>query len=295
MITGESGTGKEMAARALHMASPRANYPLVTVNCGALPDNLLEAELFGHVKGAFTGAVNLRIGRFEQAHKGTILLDEVGDMPLELQAKLLRVLQEREFQRLGSGETIRVDVRVIASTNVNLTERVREGRFREDLFYRLNVVPLRMPSLSERVDDIPLLVDHFVKKICQQENIPLRRIVPEAIGRLQSASWPGNVRQLENAVEMAVAMTGERRELLPIDFGFTRENQIKPLLFRLPLAEGATEVCDFNAAVNQFERSILERALTRTSGNKTAAAELLGIKRTTLIMKLRAFQPAMTA
>jgi DNA-binding NtrC family response regulator len=203
LITGETGTGKEMVARALHMASPRSHLPMVAVNCSALPENLLEAELFGHVKGAFTGAWNQRIGRFEQAHRSTLFLDEIGDLPMELQAKLLRVLQEREFQRLGSSETVRVDVRVIAASNVDLTERILHGRFREDLYYRLNVVPIEMPPLRTRLKDIPLLVHHFIEKISRQEEIPPKDISYETLERLARYSWPGNVRQLENAVDSA--------------------------------------------------------------------------------------------
>ena len=198
LISGESGTGKELVARAIHMASPRANQNLVAINCTALPEHLLEAEMFGHTKGAFTGAVTTRVGRFEQAHKGTLFLDEIADMPLEMQAKLLRVLQDRELQRLGSSEIIKVDVRVIAASNVNLLERVRQGRFREDLYYRLNVVPLQLPALREREGDVPLLVYHLIQKICQREGIPVRRLAPETLDSLRACSWPGNVRQLEN-------------------------------------------------------------------------------------------------
>jgi transcriptional regulator with GAF, ATPase, and Fis domain len=263
---------------------------MVAINCSALPENLLEAELFGHVKGAFTGAIQTRVGRFEQAHKGTLFLDEIGDMPLELQAKLLRVLQDREIQRLGSSETIKVDVRVIAATNVNLLERVRQGRFREDLYYRLNVVPLEMPPLRKREGDIVSLVDHFVKKICKLEGIPVKKVTPEAMERLRCGSWPGNVRQLENAVEMAVAMSGNRGVLFATDFGLAPAGPIKVLPFEtasvpFPLPE----IVDFETAVSQFERAMLERALQKTAGNKTAAADLLGLKRTTLIMKLRSF------
>jgi DNA-binding NtrC family response regulator len=290
LIGGETGTGKEMAARALHLASPRAGQPMVAINCSALPENLLEAELFGHVRGAFTGAIQTRVGRFEQAHKGTLFLDEVGDMPLELQAKLLRVLQDREIQRLGSSETIKVDVRVIAATNVNLLERVRQGRFREDLYYRLNVVPLEMPPLRKRETDIALLTGHFVKKICQLEGIPVKKVTPEAIGRLRSCSWPGNVRQLENAVEMAVAMSGDRETLFAGDFGLAPAGSLKVIPFETAATPfPSLETMDFETAVNHFERSMLEQALQKTAGNKTAAAELLGLKRTTLIMKLRNF------
>jgi DNA-binding NtrC family response regulator len=293
LITGESGTGKEMAARALHMASPRANQTMVAINCSALPENLLEAELFGHVKGAFTGAINARIGRFEQAHKGTLFLDEIGDMPIELQAKLLRVLQDREFQRLGSSENIKVDVRLIAASNVNLLDRVRQGKFREDLYYRLNVVPLQMPPLRERDGDIPLLVYHFVKKICQMENIPLRRLAPETLDLLRACPWPGNVRQLENAVEMAIAMSGDRDLLYPADLGLaeTSVSKVVPIDFKAPGMQ-LPEAVDFETAVSQFQRALLESALSKTDGNKTAAAELLGMKRTTLIMKLRSFEAA---
>ena len=290
LITGETGTGKELAARALHMASPRARLPMVAVNCSALPENLLEAELFGHVKGAFTGAANHRIGRFEQAHKSTIFLDEIGEMPVELQTKLLRVLQEREIQRLGSSETVRVDVRVVAASNSDLLERVRQGKFREDLYYRLNVVPLAMPPLRQRRGDIPMLVDHFLAKICRSEGIPVKHVTPETKERLCGLPWPGNVRQLENMVEMAIALSGDREILGPADLGLTpanfqavpMEQPVRPIT--LP------ESMDFDAVVGHFERSILEQALTRTGGNKTAAAELLGLKRTTLIMKLRGLQ-----
>jgi DNA-binding NtrC family response regulator len=291
LISGETGTGKEMAARALHQASPRARGPMVAINCSALPENLLEAELFGHTKGAFTGAANLRIGRFEQAHQGTIFLDEIGDMPLELQAKLLRVLQDREVQRLGSSDSIKIDVRVIAATNVDLQERVRQGRFRSDLFYRLNVVPLNMPALSTRTTDIPMLVNHFVRKICDTEGIPVRRVSPEALCRLCASPWPGNVRQLENAVEMAIAVSGERDVLYPKDFGLTDagpRSTITGVVTQYPLP--LTGPIHFETAVSQFQLAILDTALRQSNGNKTVAAERLGIKRTTLIMKMRSLE-----
>jgi DNA-binding NtrC family response regulator len=280
LISGETGTGKEMVARAIHLSSPRAQQPIVAVNCNALPENLLEAELFGHVKGAFTGAIQHRIGRFEQAHRGTLFLDEVGDLPLEIQTKLLRVLQEREFQRVGSSETIRVDVRLIAATNVDLVQKIREGKFREDLYYRLNVVPIAAPPLRERLEDIPVLANHFVKKICQQEEIPLRRLSPETLERLKACPWPGNVRQLENVVEMAVALSGTREILYPSDFPLPTE----------PAARVTIQTNDFEQTVGRIERQILQEALKKSGGNKTAAAEMLGLKRTTLAAKLKSLE-----
>ncbi|HZY73123.1 MAG TPA: sigma-54 dependent transcriptional regulator, partial [Edaphobacter sp.] len=293
LLTGETGTGKEVVARALHMASPRANLPMVAINCAAVPEHLLEAELFGHVKGAFTGAINSRVGRFEQANNSTLFLDEIGDMPLDLQTKLLRVLQDREVQKLGSSETIKIDVRVIAATNVNLQEKVRQGKFREDLYYRLNVVPVQLPPLRERGSDITLLAHHFITKACEFEALPEKRVAPEAIARLESSSWPGNVRQLENLVEMAVVLSGDRELLVPADFGFSDLPSTKLVTLRLPPAPVVGEEgIDFDAAVNEFQRAVLEQALARSAGNKTAAAELLGMKRTTLIMKLRSFENA---
>ncbi len=291
LISGETGTGKEMAARALHLASPRAQANMVAVNCTALPENLLEAELFGHTKGAFTGAIGNRIGRFEQAHKGTIFLDEIGDMPLDLQAKLLRVLQDRELQRLGSSETIKIDVRVIAASNVNLAERVKEGRFREDLYYRLNVFPLKMPPLRARASDIPVLISHFLKKVCHAEDIPLKRVTSEALAPLRQHPWPGNVRQLENAVEMAVAGSGERDVLFIKDFGI--QQPVQPRVMPASADFNAPEMpesVDFESAVRRFELTMLNSALRASGGNKSVAAERLGMKRTTLIMKMRSFE-----
>ncbi len=279
LITGETGTGKEMVARAIHRASPRAHLPMVTVNCNALPENLIEAELFGHVKGAFTGAIQHRVGRFEQAHRGTLFLDEIGDLPLEMQAKLLRVLQEREFQRVGSSETIRVDVRLIAATNVDLAARVHERKFREDLYYRLNVVPIATPPLRDRLEDIPLLVGHFIEKICRQENIARRRLAPQTLEHLAAYRWPGNVRQLENAVERAIALSGEREVLYASDFELP---SVAMEVVALPEAG-----LDFEQTVGSLGRQILEQAMRRSGGNKTAAAEMLGLKRTTLAAKLK--------
>ena len=290
LITGETGTGKEVAARALHAASPRAQGPLVTVNCGALPETLLEAELFGYVKGAFTGAIQSRAGRFERAHGGTIFLDEIGELPLELQAKLLRVLQEREIQRLGSAETIPVDVRIVAATNVDLEARTARGEFREDLYYRLNVFPLRLPPLRERREDIPLLARHFIEKVCRLEGVPPREIEPEALAWLTGYPWPGNVRQLENAIEMAIALSGSSNSLSLDDFATLRQPACTPppLLQTAPVVPLPEVGLDFEQTIRSIERSLLEQALMRTRGNKKRAADMLRLNRTTLAAKLKA-------
>ena len=287
LITGETGTGKEMVARAIHLASDRSRLPLVGVNCAALPTSLVEAELFGHTKGAFTGAVTARPGRFEQANRSTIFLDEIGDLPLEIQSKLLRVLQEREIQRLGSSETQQVDVRVIAATNVNLEDAVKDGRFREDLFYRMNVVPIRLPALRERRSDIPQLVHHFVEKICCAEGID-RKIVPlDTLEWLSGHDWPGNVRQLEHAVEMAVVLSGSRQTLLPSDFPPVRRAKQVDMRPASPWVAVPNEGLKFDEVVGCLERTLLEQALTISSGNKALAAHLLGLKRTTLVAKIK--------
>lgn len=288
LITGESGTGKEKAAQALHLAGPRRRSPWVAVNCTALPENLLEAELFGHIRGAFTGALQNRVGRFEQAHGGTIFLDEIGDLPLALQGKLLRVLQEREFQRLGSSETVRVDVRVVVAANCNLMERVEEGRFREDLYYRLNVIPLAMPALRDRRIDIPMLTGHFTAKICAMEGIPLKSIDPAALENLCAYSWPGNVRQLENAIEAAVALSGERERLVPSDFPLSAGKRAPAASTDNVAAISLPEHgIDYGRTLAFIERTILQQALQKTGGNKKAAADMLHLKRTTLSAKMR--------
>jgi DNA-binding NtrC family response regulator len=289
LITGETGTGKEIAARAIHKASGRAHLPMVAINCAALPENLLEAELFGHTRGAFTGAVNARVGLFEQAHRGTIFLDEIGDMPLPLQAKLLRVLQEREIQRIGSSETVRLDVRVMAATNGNLSAAVAEKRFRQDLFYRLNVVPLKMPALRDRIDDIPVLVEHFIRKICDLERTAAKQVTPEAMDYLMSYSWPGNVRQLEHGVESAIALSGARSLLYPSDFSLPSDLAAldRGILSEIDLPESGI---DFEVLMASIEKTILERALLKSRGNKARAADLLNLKRTTLVSKFKALQ-----
>ncbi len=292
LITGETGTGKEMVARAIHMASPRANLSMVAVNCTALPENLLEAELFGHVRGAFTGAIHNRVGRFEQAHRSTIFLDEIGDMPVEIQAKLLRVLQEREFQRIGSSETIQVDTRVIAASNIDMQEKIRAGKFREDLFYRLHVVPISLPPLRERAGDIPLLVNHFIEKICKQEGIGAKIISCETIDRLGTYGWPGNVRQLENAIEMAVAMSGDRQTLYPGDFPLPSPAQYKNVSSMNPEIEVPAGGLDFERTVIRLERALIDQAMRHTGGNKKQAAEILRLKRTTFTAKLKSLAAA---
>jgi len=289
LISGETGTGKEVIARALHQASSRSAQPMIAVNCSAIPHNLLEAELFGYVRGAFTGAQQMRTGRFEQAHKSTLFLDEIGDMPLDLQAKLLRVVQEREFQRLGSSETIKVDVRIVAASNLDLLERVKQGLFREDLYYRLNVVPLRMPALRERPEDILALARHFVAKICREEGLPQKALSASALPKLTSYSWPGNVRQLENAIEMAVVLSGGRVTLTAADFRLpaSAETQTSPRYLSHKALALPDHGLDFEKTVSQFERNILSQALRRTGGNKKLAADMLCLKRTTLSAKIR--------
>jgi len=290
LVTGETGTGKELAARALHLAGSRRSGPWVAVNCSALPEALMESELFGHVRGAFTGAFQARTGRFEQADGGTLFLDEIGELPLDLQTKLLRVLQERELQRLGSSETIRVDVRVVAATNRDLAARVAQGRFREDLYYRLNVVPIEMPPLRRRLSDVPVLAAHFMEKVCRAEDIPRKTLAREAVARLASQPWPGNVRQLENVVEMAVALSGDRIELVGSDFSLP----VDPVRMEAPATAPVVAVpdcgLDYEQTLAVIERSILEQALKMTGGNKKAAAEMLRLKRTTLSAKVRSLE-----
>jgi DNA-binding NtrC family response regulator len=284
LISGETGSGKEVVARALHLASPRGQFPMIAVNIAGLPETLLETELFGHVKGAFTGASQQRIGRCEQAHRSTLFLDEIGDLPLDVQTKLLRFLQEKEFQRVGSSETIRVDVRMIVAANVNLLDLVRKGTFREDLYYRLSVIPITVPPLRERPEDIPLLANHFIAKVCLQEKLVHRRLAPAALAKLRAFPWPGNVRQLENAVEMAIAFSGERELLIPSDFTLTGGPLLSNTLQSIAVSDAGL---NFEQTVGRIERQIIEEALRKSHGNKTVAAGMLGLKRTTLTAKLR--------
>jgi transcriptional regulator with GAF, ATPase, and Fis domain len=290
LITGETGTGKEVVARAIHHNSPRRMHRFVALNCSAIPETLLEAELFGHVRGAFTGAIGNRQGRLEQAHKGTLFLDEVGTMSPALQMKLLRVLQEREFERVGDSHTTKVDVRVIAATNSDLSRMVAEGQFREDLFYRLNVIPVGIPPLRARKEDIPLLVQHFLDKFRAEAAAAgtprgIITLSQEAMRRLMAYAWPGNVRQLENTIERATALSAGRPQIdvmdLPSEIQQAEEPAV-PSTITLP-----DEGLDLAALVATIERDLITRSLERTAGNKGQAARLLNLKRTTLVEKLR--------
>ncbi len=287
LITGETGTGKEVVARAIHHNSPRRAQRFVALNCSAIPETLLEAELFGHVRGAFTGAIGNRQGRLEQAHRGTLFLDEVGTMSTALQMKLLRVLQEREFERIGDTHTVKVDVRIIAATNSDLGRMVAAGQFREDLYYRLNVIPVQLPPLRERKDDVPLLVQHFLEKL-RQDNRPAVTLSQEAMRALMAYSWPGNVRQLENAIERAVAFGVARGQVelgdLPPEIASADAGPSSPSL-ALP-----DERLDLEALISGIERDLIQRSLERTQGNKGQAAKLLCLKRTTLVEKIKRFQ-----
>jgi DNA-binding NtrC family response regulator len=287
LLTGETGTGKEVLARAIHRASRRAGGPMVAVNCGAIPADLIESELFGHVRGAFTGATSSREGKFEMADKGTIFLDEVGETPPAMQAKLLRALQERAFERVGGAETIQVDVRVIAATNRDLREMVRQGRFREDLYYRLNVVPIEMPSLAERLEDLPALCDHLIAKVCRREGLPRKRCSRETFSRLERHDWPGNVRELENAIEHAVAMSADRETLYPGDFTLPPMSLGKRGAPDLRVPTGGL---DYDAVVAGFELNLMRQALEIADGNKKRAADLLRIKRTTFNARLKSVE-----
>ena len=295
LITGESGTGKELVARAIHENSPRVAGPWVVVNCAAIPSELLEAELFGHVKGAFTGATQNREGRFELAQGGSIFLDEIGDVPLHLQVKLLRVLQTRQFEAVGSSKTCDLNVRIIAATNRDLEEAVRKREFRDDLYYRLNVIPVKIPSLRERKSDIPLLVHHFI----QQFNAVNRHAVEAPAGQIMDAllayDWPGNIRELENLMERLVILKGQGT----VGLDDLPHRVFQKYAQELPLGTGALSEWEFpkmvlpqggvdlKSIVAAFENHLVDQALARTHGNKNRASELLQMNRTTLVEKLR--------
>lgn len=286
MIQGESGTGKELVARMLHFNSLRKDRPLVPVNCGAIPENLLESELFGHEKGAFTGATHSRMGRFELANGGTIFLDEIGEMSLPLQVKLLRVLQEREFERVGGNRTIHVDVRIIAATNQDLDTLVEEKRFRKDLFYRLNVIPIVIPPLRERRSDIPLLIDHFLVRFNQSKRTDVSGLDPEALQMLTEYDWPGNIRELENMIERLVVLT--KHGVLSIE-------DLPDKICRKPLGPELKEQflrfnedgINLSREVEQYEKHLIMEALRKANGVTSRAAQLLHLNRTTLVEKLK--------
>jgi DNA-binding NtrC family response regulator len=293
LLQGESGTGKELVARAIHDQSPRRDRPFVTINCAAMPEGLVESALFGHEKGAFTGATARTQGAFERAHGGTLLLDEVSEMRLDLQAKLLRVIQEQEFERVGGHQPIRVDVRLIATTNRDLRADAEAGKFRQDLYYRLNVVPLTLPPLRDRVEDIPVLVHHFATRAAEQLGVPMSRITPEAIAALQSRSWPGNIRELSNSIERAVILS--RGGVITAD-SFGDDGAVLADAGRskgtaVASQPGATEPAPAGSSADPYnldhlERLAIQRALAATGGNRTRAAKLLGISERTLRNKL---------
>ena len=284
LIEGETGTGKELIARTIHHNSPRHDQHFVAFNAAAIPEGLAEAELFGHLKGAFTGAIQSRIGRFELAHRGTLFIDEVSSMSLALQAKLLRAIQERQVERVGDSRSIKVDIRIIAATNIDLKKMVKDGTFREDFFYRLNVIPVRLPPRRERGEDVPLLAQHFVRKSCESNGLAPRTLSQEAVRALMRYSWPGNIRQLENAMEHAVAVSGPVSEItaamLPQDIRDPADS-----VMTSPVAI-PDEGINFVSVVSQLERELILRCLEKTGGNQRQAAKLLHLSRTTLIDKL---------
>ncbi len=287
LILGESGTGKELVARAIHHHSTRSSQPLIPVNCGAIPEDLLESELFGHEKGAFTGAVKSKPGRFEMANGGTIFLDEIGDMSPSLQVKLLRALQEHQFERVGGTRTITVDIRVIAATHRDLRQKVEDGSFREDLYYRLNVVPIIVPPLRERRGDIALLCQYFLNRLSERKGLEKKQMYPEVLEALMRYSWPGNVRELENLLERMVILSNgamlQLEDLPPkLREGKSGDEAKAPGALELP-----DTGLDFNAAVDDFERSLILQALEKTGWVKNQAALLLGLNRTTLVEKIK--------
>jgi DNA-binding NtrC family response regulator len=289
LITGESGTGKELIARALHDLSNRKDKPFVAINCGAIPDNLLEDELFGHVKGAYTDARQSRVGKFEEADGGTLFLDEIGEMPLSLQVKLLRIIEEKTVQRLGCNQNVQVDFRLLAATNADLRQRISEGAFRQDLYYRLNVIPVEVPPLRQRKDDLPLLVHRFLNDLSSRYNEEPKQFDPAAMKRLHVYDWPGNVRELRNVVEMGFVLASDSTQIaaddlnLPdLEISASRQQALFDSSIELP-----EEGIDLNQAVSELERRLITQSLERTNGNKGKAAALLYLKRTTLVEKLR--------
>lgn len=287
LITGQNGTGKELVARSLHTFSRRKDKPFIEVNCAAIPEELIESELFGHEKGSFTGATNQRKGKFDLAHEGTLFLDEIGDMSLKTQAKVLRILQERKFERVGGSRTIEVDVRVVAATNKDLEEEIREGRFREDLFYRLNVIPFHVPSLRDRQEDISLLARHFLEEFCRKEGRPLKSLSTEAIQTLENYHWPGNVRELKNIIERLVIMTNSS-VISDKDLPQGLQNRSAMVGGRQGLNQTSEELT-FKDAREEFERDYILQKLNEHDWNISRTAEAIDMERSNLHRKIKSY------
>jgi len=284
LLNGETGTGKGMVARAIHQKSKRRNKPFISINCGAIPENLLESELFGHVRGAFTGATCSKQGKFELADSGTILLDEIGDMSSDLQVKVLKVLEEGEFEQVGGSKTIKVDVRIVAATHRDLSEEVQKGNFREDLYYRLYVIPLMLPSLRDRKSDIPFLISHFLEKFNQKNDRHVQKIADEALDMMRGYSWPGNVRELKNMMERLVVLKGSGEITardLPAEIKATHNFEPSTTI------EISDEGICLNSAVTEFEKALILQSLEKTKWVKNKAAKLLHLNRTTLVEKIK--------
>ncbi len=287
LLNGETGTGKGMVARAIHQKSKRRNKPFISINCGAIPENLLESELFGHVRGAFTGATSSKQGKFELADSGTIFLDEIGDMSADLQVKVLKVLEEGEFEQVGGAKTIKVDVRIVAATHRDLSEEVQKGNFREDLYYRLYVIPVMLPSLRERRSDIPFLISHFLEQFNQKNNRSVHEISEEVLDMLMSHSWPGNVRELKNMMERLVVLKGSGEisaRDLPSEIKSTHKFEPSTAI------EISDEGICLNSAVTEFEKALILQSLEKTKWVKNKAAKLLHLNRTTLVEKIKRHQ-----
>ena len=284
LLNGETGTGKGMVAKAIHQRSKRRNKPFISINCGAIPENLLESELFGHVRGAFTGATSSKQGKFELADSGSILLDEIGDMSSDLQVKVLKVLEEGEFEQVGGAKTIKVDVRIIAATHRDLSEEVQKGNFREDLYYRLYVIPLMLPSLRDRKSDIPFLISHFMEQSNQKNDRSIQEMTEEALGMMMGYAWPGNVRELKNMIERMVVLKGSGEisaQDLPSEIKSTHKYEPSTTI------EISDEGICLNSAVTEFEKALILQSLEKTKWVKNKAAKLLHLNRTTLVEKIK--------